>query len=131
VIRGVLLAACILLLAACGGERAPAASTAPSLAAGLEGIDEMTLQVRAPSGDDQAPMLAWSAVDGASYYRVVVRDPDGRAEWSWEGDASEVAVGAGVPIAGGAAALDGREASVTAWSDAHALAASASIPLVD
>lgn len=125
------LLACALALSACGGDdagTAPSAGSAgakrgASLADGLQGIDGLDLEVVAGSGD-AAPKLSWDSVEGASYYRVVVRNPKGEPEWSWEGNATDVVIGAGAPLSGGPGSTRGYTATATAWGKVHALAAS-------
>ena len=39
------------------------------------------------------PLLAWSPVDGATLYRVVVLDPNGDAYWAWSGTDTSVHLG--------------------------------------
>lgn len=126
------LAATLLVAAGCGGakstttaERAgagTATTVGEPLGTGLDGVDVIDVTVTV-DGDGVAT-VSWPAVPKVAYYRVTAQDDDRNAVWSWEGDATEVELGAGTPID---ADRPGSPATVTvtAWSADGPLAASA------
>ncbi len=99
------------------------ATTEPSIASTTV-VDTTTTQPAQPFGDILAiepttptagngptPTLAWSLVDGAANYTVLVADPDGAAWWAWEGTETEVVLGG---VADGPGALVTRPG--TTWT---------------
>ncbi len=63
-----------------------------------EGAVAAAVELTAPpeEGAGETPTFEWEPVDGATAYRLVVLDAEGRAVWAWEGPATSVALG-GVP----------------------------------
>ena len=45
------------------------------------------------SGGGLHPLLAWDAVDGASFYAVKLYIPDGAPYWAWQGVSTSIHVG--------------------------------------
>jgi hypothetical protein len=110
----------------------PAAQSGPPIEA--PGLDA-TVQLTAPgeTGGGAIPTFEWSAVDGASAYRLVVTDADGGATWSWEGSETSVILGA-VPereeADGGPILTSGSTWSVVALdADGHVIAVSTLRPV--
>lgn len=63
------------------------------------------------AGNGPTPTLAWSLIDDAANYTVLVADPDGAAWWAWEGTETEVVLGG---VADGPGALVTRPG--TTWT---------------
>ncbi len=85
---GMAVVALALALTGCVGQPAGSPITAPGI--------ESTVELKAPSatGAGQIPTFEWSAVDGASVYRLAVKDAGGNATWAWEGSATSIVLGA-------------------------------------
>lgn len=85
-------------VAGCGGDSGTSGGeevAGTPIEAGLPGI---TLLKPAASGAGEVPSFAWSAVDGAVTYRLVVIDADSKPLWSWAGKETSVNLG-GLPDA--------------------------------
>lgn len=80
----------------------------------------------APVGSQ--PEMAWSAVDGAATYRVVVLDGDGAPYWAWSGPETTVFLGGGESGDGAGPSVGaGFTWSVTAFDADRAFLASSPI----
>lgn len=94
----------------------PAADTVaeeePSAGAlmGLPGIELFT----PVSGSGTRPILEWGAVDGAAYYIVSVRTPEGAGYWAWRTADTSVPVGGHPRLS--EAAVGPRVAPAMLWS---------------
>jgi hypothetical protein len=98
------------------------------------GIDA-TVQLTAPpaTGAGSIPTFEWSAVEGASVYRLAVTNDSGDATWAWEGTATSIELGA-VPGRkegdGGPILTSGSTWSVVALdADGHVIAVSTLRPV--
>jgi len=60
------------------------------------GIDTLTL-LTPTSGGGTRPAFEWEPVDDAFMYSVVLRGPDGRGYWGWEGRVTSIHLG-GEPL---------------------------------
>ncbi|MFK7918547.1 MAG: hypothetical protein AB8G14_10745 [Ilumatobacter sp.] len=102
-------------------------SVAPPLVPNLAVIEQLTELAQA----GEQPLLAWSAVEGADSYRLVVRDGAGDAYWAWSGTETEVFLGGGASRDGaGARVPDGGEWSIIARdTDGATIATSGWTPL--
>jgi len=60
------------------------------------GAGTVELVAPPPTGAGEVPTFEWRPVEGAATYQVVVQDGQGNAVWSWQGEATSVALG-GVP----------------------------------
>lgn len=86
---GLILSATVIMLAGCGGDKTftDAQLDVPSIAVTSSSINEegklLTVTAAAernkPAGENQSPAVSWEAVEGASYYTVVMFDED--ANW--------------------------------------------------
>lgn len=94
-IRGPALVLLVAALALTGC--APDDPGSPLDAPGVDATIELTAP--AATGGGSIPTFEWSAVDGASAYRLVVQNADGNATWAWEGAETSIPLGA----------VDGRE----------------------
>ena len=121
------MVAMVLALAGCVGEQSGTPINAPGL--------DATVELRSPgtTGAGIIPTFEWSAVDGASAYRLVVQNADGDAMWAWEGDGTSIELGA-VPDReegdGGPILTSGSTWSVIALdADGHVIAVSTLRPV--
>lgn len=115
-----------VLVAGCGdngGEAGAGVRARASIGKGIEGVAALKTRI---TGSDDAPGVSWNKVDGATYYRVTAQGSKGEAQWSWQGTGTEVLLGAGVPV-NMRAKYAPQSVTVTAWSGARPLAASARV----
>jgi hypothetical protein len=103
-----------------GDDVDDAAATQPPPVALIAGIAPTVELLTPESGSGIRPQLAWSPVDGGSYYLATVYAPDGTPYWTWTGTATAVHVG-GDPVLDddrpGPSVVDGMSWGVVALDD--------------
>ncbi len=56
--------------------------------------DDRADRTRYATGVGSIPTFEWSAVEGATAYRLAVLNADGNATWAWEGAETSIPLGA-------------------------------------